>query len=657
MNNTLSLIRNVLLAACLLMGLALPHTRTAQAESRLSAMDLERNVDATMQEQLNRLHIPGAAVAVTKGSSILFSKGYGFADLEDQTPMDPARTIIPIGSLTKSITATAAMQLVERNQLELRRNVNDYLTAFKISPHGQEPITLHHLLTHTAGLDQAVYSVNGSSKEQTVSTGEYLQTYYHKQPPVREPGVKYEYSNVGLGTVGYVIEQSSGQTLNEYLTQHVFQPLSMPSASLGLPDHNPNLAKSYSYDKSGFTPVPYSYINLEGAGAISVIPQEFAHYLILHANQGEFNGVQVLAKDTAAEMHKQQFAAHPRLDGLGYGFFRGELKEGVPMLWHTGEIDSFISKMVIVPSEKLGIFVVANASNSGLQLHDLLIESISAFLPVPPAKPQLQPQPLTLGSGGGQSASFIQTSKLELSKSGQDYGPIKELEGDYQAGINPRHGWGKWLRMLGGFSYRVTAVDSRTLEVKGYFPGRDEKQSLSFTHLEDGLFQAKKGEETLFFSKLDGNWSLTNSENVTIPKVTFWQQTYTLLGLYIASAAFFVVLLVVWLFQSVVRLFKKDSGRLRPGFAVIALLNTIFFYMQFTYGNSQVTYGYPLWYAWGISALPLVSAVIAVFLLIKRDLRKASGGWPDWGRAGMSVMTLAVTGYLFYWNFLPVHYS
>ncbi|MBJ8192975.1 serine hydrolase, partial [Bacillus cereus] len=90
---------------------------------------------------------------------------------------------------------------------------------------------------------------------------------------------------------------------------------------------------------------------------------------ITHLNQGKYAGKVVLQPHTVKVMHAQQFAVDARLDGVGYGFFRGHLETGVPMLWATGEIDDFISEMVLIPSQKIGIFVIINSADTDTLLH------------------------------------------------------------------------------------------------------------------------------------------------------------------------------------------------------------------------------------------------------------------------------------------------
>ncbi|WP_274485340.1 serine hydrolase domain-containing protein [Paenibacillus polymyxa] len=110
------------------------------AADSITPNSVEKAVDSIMNTELEKLHIPGAAVVVTQEDHILFSKGYGYADLERKRAFDPAKTIVRVGSLTKSFSASATMQLVEQNKLDLNEDVNRYLHSYKASQYQNHPL-------------------------------------------------------------------------------------------------------------------------------------------------------------------------------------------------------------------------------------------------------------------------------------------------------------------------------------------------------------------------------------------------------------------------------------------------------------------------------------------------------------------------------------
>ncbi|KJD39784.1 beta-lactamase [Paenibacillus polymyxa] len=609
---------------------------SAWAADSITPNSVEKAVDDIMSTELEKLHIPGAAVVVTQEDQILFSKGYGYADLERKMVFDPAKTIVRVGSLTKSFSASATMQLVEQNKLDLNEDVNSYLHSYKASQYQNIPFNLHQLLTHTAGLDEAIYDINSSTRAGVLPTEQYLSTYFQNQPPIRKPGIQYEYSNVAFGLIGNIVEQVTGQGLNDYFRTHLFQPMNMPSATLELPLNHPELAQSYQWKHGAYVKQPLSYINLPGAGALNVTPNEFSHYLITHLNQGEYEGKAVLQPQTVKVMHAQQFAADARLDGLGYGFFRGQLKTGVPMLWATGEIDDFISEMVLIPSQKIGIFVTINSADTDTLLHGKVINTIAQMLPV---KPQAASQSLARS-----------VTQVKLSP---------EIEGVYQVDTTPVHGWGKWIRILGSIKYTVHIQDDHTLIVKGKYPDQNEATDKVFQAAGDGLFVEKGGQLKILLYQEKGTWMMIAPDSKTMKQTTLWHRTWTLLVSYAAASLFFVTTLLIWIIRYVIRAIRKTNNHISSNLAYIALLNTIFLGVQVVYGNNQMVYGYSAWYIWGICTLPLISALIAVWVLIVNGTKLITGEKRTRaaGKIVFAILTLLHTAYLFYWNFLPFHYS
>ena len=144
MRNALAL----LLVTCGLVGPA-----AAQARGLRDSAEVEAFIDGTMAVWLRDKHIAGVTVSVVKGGALFFAKGYGYADVATKKPVDPAKTMFRIGSISKLFTWTAVMQLVEQGKLDLGRDVNEYLD-FKIPATFPEPITLKSILTHTAGFEE-----------------------------------------------------------------------------------------------------------------------------------------------------------------------------------------------------------------------------------------------------------------------------------------------------------------------------------------------------------------------------------------------------------------------------------------------------------------------------------------------------------------------
>lgn len=187
------------------------------------------------------------------------------------------------------------------------------------------------------------------------------------------------------------------------------------------------------------------------------------------------------------------------------------------MLWATGEIDGFISEMVLIPSYELGIFVTVNAANSGLALHGAVVNAIAERLP---------------------AEEQVDTSKsLQKAVNEEDKLP-EEVAGVYQATLNPVHGWGKWIRMLGSMKYTVSLQDEHTLIVNGEFPNENQTTDRVFQTAADGLLVEKEGSNKLLLYQQDGVWTLIAPDSKTFKQTAIWHQSRMLLINYAAASLF-----------------------------------------------------------------------------------------------------------------------
>src|SRR5262249_54334840 len=184
--------------------------------------ELDQFIEATMEEA----HLPGVAACLVKNGGIAWAKGYGWANIVQQLPMTP-ETVLNVGSITKTITATAAMQLWEQGKFTLADPINDYLPFVVRNPfHPHTAITIRQLLTHTSSIrDGSAYSTSYACGDPTMPLGSWLEQYlrangalYQAQESFYdwEPGARFSYSNVGFGVLGYLIETISGTPFTQY---------------------------------------------------------------------------------------------------------------------------------------------------------------------------------------------------------------------------------------------------------------------------------------------------------------------------------------------------------------------------------------------------------------------------------------------------------
>ncbi|HZD57592.1 MAG TPA: serine hydrolase domain-containing protein [Anaerolineales bacterium] len=348
-------------------------TVPSQGPGPTDPAELEAFLDKVLATQMEENHIPGAAVAVVRDGEVLLAKGYGYANLEKGVSVDPEHTVFRIGSSGKVFTWTAVMQLVEQGKLDLNADINTYLD-FRIPDTYPQPITLEHLLTHTAGFEESWFETFTLDPDDVLPAGEWLST--HIPARVRPPGDSAAYSNYGAELAGYIVERVSGLPYDQYIQKHILDPLGMmhSSASGRMPansDAQASVGYIYADDVIGAVPE-----GADSAGQLAMVPAgghvssitDMARFLIAHLQDGRYSAAgiddgRILKESTMQEMHSTLYAPDPRLLGTAYGLFDFS-DNGQRALGHNGETLGFNTLLLLMPEQNLGVFVAYNSASA-----------------------------------------------------------------------------------------------------------------------------------------------------------------------------------------------------------------------------------------------------------------------------------------------------
>lgn len=296
--------------------------------------------------------VPAISIAVAKNGKILWEEGLGLADVEKKT-YATANTRYYIASVTKTITATAIMQLQERGKLRLDNAVNDYLGSAKVhSPIWKaSDATVRRVLSHTAGLTTFARSCRAGESGCAIDEGidRYGILFWR-------PGERFDYSNLGYGILGEVIERASGRSLDSYLQGELFDQLGMHDCGFSV-SLSASRTAAAQYDEHTHQPSPLRVSGHPGASALRCS----AHDLLL------FGGFQL--KDTPdtgsllsfaaiEEMHRAQANTDEGQYGLGWWI---KEQSGYRILSAQGGTTDSYALLQLVPSEDLAIVVIANS--------------------------------------------------------------------------------------------------------------------------------------------------------------------------------------------------------------------------------------------------------------------------------------------------------
>lgn len=484
-----------------------PATLTPDKQSEVASF-----IDQEMKNNINKFNIPGAVVSIVNKDGIIYSKGYGFADISQNKMINAESSLFRIASTTKLFTWTAVMQLVEQGKIDLDTDINNYLTSLQIPDTFSKPITMRDLMTHTAGFEEGGvgYQITTDTKRLNTTIAETLKK--HALARVRPAGEKASYSNYGATLAGLIVEDVSGLTYEEYIQKYIFNVLGMTHATVVEPlpkKYESDKVIGYNYKDGQFTPgIPTYEGGFSPAGAGSVSANDMAKFMMAHLN----NGGQLLKPETIKLMHQTAFRFDERLPGSTLGFQEGEIN-GYKTLSHAGADTMFITDMYLIPEENIGFFL----SYSGGQADDALAAMKTAFFDhyFPTTK--------------SETPKFIKATEKELTN----------YTGSYKFTRRNYSHIDKFFSLL---------VEMKISQVNGQLSiGQGDEQEL-FEKIDTNLFQQVNGQQKIAF-KTDKSGKATDMllsimPDMPLEKTTFWDQSFIWLILLGASIAIFIVTII-----------------------------------------------------------------------------------------------------------------
>jgi CubicO group peptidase (beta-lactamase class C family) len=347
----------------------------AQVAKALTADDVNAWLDGYMPYALATGDLAGAVVAVVKDGQIVTERGFGYADIATKKPVDPKLTLFRPGSVTKLITWTAVMQLVEQGKIDLDTDVNKYLD-FAIVPRDGKPITMRNIMTHTAGFEEQVKNIITEDPSQPG----YVELLKRWTPTrVFDAGTTPAYSNYATSMAGYIVERVSGESFYDYVEKHVFAPLDMKHSSMRQPlpkELEPHMATGYIL-ASGEAK-KFEIVGPAPAGSLSSPAEDMAHFMIAHLQNGEYNGNRILKEETAKLMHDSPLTLLPPLNRMELGFFETNIN-GREVIAHLGDSQNFHTSLHLLLKENAGFYVSFNSAGKEGAAHKLRLALFADF--------------------------------------------------------------------------------------------------------------------------------------------------------------------------------------------------------------------------------------------------------------------------------------
>jgi CubicO group peptidase (beta-lactamase class C family) len=343
--------------------------------------ELEAFIDGLMTAHLEAYGSAGATISVVKDGALFFSKGYGYADVETKKKVEAEKTLFRIGSVSKLFVWTAVMQLVEQGKIDLDEDVNTYLEGLEIPPYQGEPVTMAHLMTHSAGFEDLVVGLFARDEESLRPLGDILKDEMPHR--VRPAGAFSSYSNHGTGIAMYTVQSVSGIPWEQYIEDRILVPLGMDHTTFTQPVPErlaAHMSKGYSFNNDDFEEKEFEFIPLASVGACSSSAVDMAKFMIAHLQFGAFGDTRILLEDTARRMQSELFRHDPEVDPMAYGFIVTD-RNDQHIVGHGGDTFWFHTMLALFPEHNVGIFVSHNTDEGGQAASTLVEQFTDRYFP------------------------------------------------------------------------------------------------------------------------------------------------------------------------------------------------------------------------------------------------------------------------------------
>jgi len=310
-----------------------------------------------IERALSTSNVPSMAVAVAKDGRIIWEQGFGIADRENRTPATE-HTMYSLASISKPITATGLMLLVERKKIDLDKPIDEYLGEAKLRARvgNAADATVRRVANHTAGLPLHYQFFYENESHRPPAFDETIRRYGNL---VTAPGERYQYSNLGYGMLDYLIERTSGKKYADFMREEVFLPLGLTHTSVdiapGLESH-----RAIRYTPEGKR-IPFYTFDHPGASAVYSSAHDLVRFAMFHLKDHLDDQRPILSDESIDAMQVSTVDTPVKGDNYGVGWGSFDNRKGYHCIQHTGGMPGVSTTCRLIPSERIAIVVLANS--------------------------------------------------------------------------------------------------------------------------------------------------------------------------------------------------------------------------------------------------------------------------------------------------------
>jgi CubicO group peptidase (beta-lactamase class C family) len=416
--------------------------------------------EETAQALVHKHKIPGTTVGIARNGNLIYDKGFGYRRIRDEQPINPD-TVFGIGSITKSMTCVAIMQLQESGKLQVHDPVVKYLPEFRMKGDDRsQNMTIHHFMTHSAGIpplssllfammrtmeiDPSVEDYRGlmidKNNQGPIDTYEQLLQFIGEQniELLGDPGTRFSYSNDSYALLGAIIERVSGQTYESYMKEYVFQPAGMSHTVFAIEELEgySNITTSYASKKDNNgekvvyeAPIWWDAPSMRAAGFVKSTVSDMLRYAEIFRNDGVVGESQVLSSESVKEMMKPHIAINPG-QYYGYGLMITPDYYGHTLVEHGGNLKAIAAQMSIIP--EIGITGIVMTNLAGVPAPRIMEYALNDLqgLPVEGSHLNVEEFELPLERLKSYSGTYVSSEGMKITIGIKDNQPTFTSQGE-----------------------------------------------------------------------------------------------------------------------------------------------------------------------------------------------------------------------------------